>query len=199
MDLVNLLFLFLAVLGVLNIAGIALVVFLFFKTKRVIDFSKKGLQIESGLKEGINEYTEKVVLDWLSKVVLAYKDNLEKGADEHFANFSRLINDQVKTLATHTAAQEDTISKQVATLVAEAKEEIEKYKRGRLANIDQAVSDLVEKVSKDILNRTIVMEEHEELVWKALEEAKNEGIFELDGLKVNKGISNGAVGGIKNG
>jgi F0F1-type ATP synthase membrane subunit b/b' len=118
--------------------------------------------------------------------VLSYKDNLEKGAEEHFENFSKLINDQVKTLATHTAAQEDAISKQVSSLIVEAKEEIDRYKKSRLENIDEAVADLIERVSKDILNRTIRIEEHEDLVWKALESAKNEGIFELDGLNVNR-------------
>jgi hypothetical protein len=183
MDIANLLFIFLAVLAVLNLLGIALVFFLFIKAKKLLEFSKKGIQIETGLREGINDYTERVVVDWLSKVILSYKDNLEKDTQKYFERFSDLIDNQVKSLASYTSSKEDSLSEQISRLVTEARDEIEKYKKDRIENIDKAVSEKVENISREVLTRAIRIEEHEELVWDALEGAKNEGLFEAKDKK----------------
>ena len=55
--------------------------------------------------------------------------------------------------------------------------EIEAYKQARFKEAEAMVTKIVQKVSQEVLNKAINIEDHEKLVVDALEKAKKEGIF----------------------
>lgn len=77
---------------------------------------------------------------------------------------------------------------QVKELVADLKEqtlltqekveaELAEYKKAKMAEIDTLVKDKVLEISKQILGDSIDLKAHEELVIRALENAKRSGIL----------------------
>ncbi|MBI3341554.1 hypothetical protein HY024_00365, partial [Candidatus Curtissbacteria bacterium] len=77
--------------------------------------------------------------------------------------------------------QEAQITKQteyiLGAIVKNAQGEIETYKKNQMEGIDEEVREIVAKVAPDVLGKSINFDDHEDLVWKALEKAKREGLF----------------------
>ncbi|MCR4325177.1 MAG: hypothetical protein NUV69_05855 [Candidatus Curtissbacteria bacterium] len=194
MDTLTLLYIFLATLAVLNLLGIFVGFFLYFRVSKMLGITKGSIRAEEGIKEGINEYVEKLATQWLSQLLSGYKDSLEREASEHTREFKQAISAQIKSLSTHTLEQEDLITREIRGILEKslsgAQGEIDEYKKAQMEKIDEQVAQIVEDVSKEVLNRAIRIEEHEDLVWDALERAKGEGIFAAVGKSVDKGEVN---------
>lgn len=58
-----------------------------------------------------------------------------------------------------------------------AEKEVDNYKIERLKQVDESIMKMVEDISRRVLAKEITSEEHEKLVLKALEKAKEENIF----------------------
>lgn len=56
--------------------------------------------------------------------------------------------------------------------------EVEQYKAAKVRRIDQASVVLVQRIAQEVLNKSLTIEDHENLVLKSLEKAKKEGIFD---------------------
>ena len=73
------------------------------------------------------------------------------------------------------------IKDQVLSSQALVKEDLEAYKKQKMAEIDAQIKALVEetanRVVKKILGESIDLKNHEDLVMKAVEDAKRGGIF----------------------
>jgi len=61
--------------------------------------------------------------------------------------------------------------------VENTKKELENYKQQKIKEVDQNIYKIIEKVIKNTTGKLINVSEHQELVIKALEKAKKEGIF----------------------
>lgn len=57
-------------------------------------------------------------------------------------------------------------------------DEIETFKSSQLEKVKQQLSDLIVKVSEDVLGKSISLTDHEKLVLEGLEQAKQEGFFD---------------------
>jgi hypothetical protein len=55
--------------------------------------------------------------------------------------------------------------------------DLDKYKKAKLAKVDESIVNAIEEIAKVVIAKTIPIEEHEELVVKALDQAKKEGLF----------------------
>jgi len=55
--------------------------------------------------------------------------------------------------------------------------EIESYKSQRMKQVDQTINALIAKVAEEVLGKVIPIDEHEQLVLEALENAKKEEVF----------------------
>ena len=55
--------------------------------------------------------------------------------------------------------------------------DIEAYKESRYADAEESVKQIVQKVSQEVLNKSISLEDHQKMVIDALEKAKKEGVF----------------------
>ncbi len=56
--------------------------------------------------------------------------------------------------------------------------ELEAYKAMRLKETEQTVQRIVQKASQEILNKSLSLDDHQNLVIQSLEKAKKEGVFE---------------------
>lgn len=56
--------------------------------------------------------------------------------------------------------------------------ELETYKQSRMKEADQLISRVVQKTSQEVLNKSISLDDHQDLVVASLEKAKKEGVFE---------------------
>ncbi|MBL7078034.1 hypothetical protein ISS42_00015 [Candidatus Shapirobacteria bacterium] len=55
--------------------------------------------------------------------------------------------------------------------------EINEEKGKRRQKLDEEIVLIIEEVAKDVLGRSFSLQEHEELIFKALEKAKKRGVF----------------------
>lgn len=63
------------------------------------------------------------------------------------------------------------------SLLPTMEKELENYKQMRLKQSEETISRIVQKVSQEVLNKTLSMEDHNTLLINSLEKAKSEGIF----------------------
>lgn len=89
----------------------------------------------------------------------------------------REINDFKKALETETINIEKTVGEKIATRYEEVRKEIEEYKAKQIAASDQKINKVLAGVLQKLLSKTINVDEHQKLVIKALEEAKQDGLF----------------------
>jgi F0F1-type ATP synthase membrane subunit b/b' len=95
------------------------------------------------------------------------QEDLQKSLNEFQNTVQQLQNDLQKQLKDF---QE--------TLLPTMEKEIEEYKQARMKQAEQTVSTVVKKVSQEVLNKSLSLDDHQDLVMKSLERATKEGIFE---------------------
>src|SRR3990167_10652856 len=136
---------------------------------------------ESEIKKRIEQYISKKASDELGKAVEGYKEGLDLQSREVVKQMEEATKIHMDSLAKFILQQEALITKQaeyiVGAIVKNAQSDIEIYKKNQLEGIDEAVAGIVEKVAPEVIGKSISMEDHAELVWKALERAKKEGLF----------------------
>lgn len=77
-------------------------------------------------------------------------------------------------------AMHDIAEKAKAELEAEMRrvnEEVEEYKRERIAAVDAKILDIVQDVTLRVLGKTIRLDDHADLVYQSLQRAKSERAF----------------------
>ncbi len=63
-------------------------------------------------------------------------------------------------------------------LLANLEKEVEVYKQQKMRRIDQASTHIVAQVAQEVLNKSLTLDDHENLVVRSLERAKKEGVFD---------------------
>ena len=69
--------------------------------------------------------------------------------------------------------------KELTNELAETKKEVALYREKRLALIDREIVGLVEEVTHAVLNKSLSLDEHTDVIVEALKVAKQEGVFGL--------------------
>ncbi len=141
------------------------------------NFSQGLLRVSS---EQIKEF-EKVTSDF-TKVYSQTLQDLRSKNIEIFQNTSKDIelnaSEELKNFKESmdklTSQSQGEVEKKIDTDYQSAKGEIENYKKEQLEKIDSDIYELLEKISKTILGKTISLSDHEDLIEKSLEKAKKE-------------------------
>lgn len=177
---------------ILLISGAVVAAFVMARFKRLNNDLQNIYGTENELKKRIEQYVAKVARDELSTLVENYKQTLETGSREITESLKNVAEAQIATLGSFIRDQQALITKQSEFIVGEvtkkAQEEIEGYKKLQFDGIDLQVSEMVERVSREVLGKVISKEEHEKLIWDAVENAKSQGIFK-EGVKSGFGQS----------
>src|SRR5256885_315391 len=63
------------------------------------------------------------------------------------------------------------------TLLPNLEKEVEDYKQARLQHVEQITTRIIQKVSQEVFNKSLSVEDHRNLLIESLEKAKKEGIF----------------------
>ncbi len=69
------------------------------------------------------------------------------------------------------------LQKKVDTEFEKAKGEIENYKQEKIRQINKSIDELAMKLAREVLGKSISLEDHQKLIVEALEKAKREGLF----------------------
>lgn len=90
---------------------------------------------------------------------------------------SELIDGTHHTLNSFISDLQETVKDQVNKELASARRYAEEYKQRKISTIDENVVELIEKTIAIVLGKTLFLKDQTDLVYKALEKAKNEHVF----------------------
>lgn len=166
---------------ILVAAGAVVAAFVMARLKKVNDQLNEIYGTENEIKKRIEQYVAKVARDELSQLVENYKQTLEGGSRDITDGLKNVAEAQIATLGSYIREQQALITRQSEFIVGEitkkAQEDIEDYKKLQFDGVDLQVSEIVERVSREVLGKIITKEEHERLIWEAVEKAREQGIF----------------------
>lgn len=91
---------------------------------------------------------------------------------ESLKQFEEFLKDQ-------TTRYESTLKQQVQTGFMSAQKEISDYKRESLRKVEEAIYRILNLVTKSVIGKALSLEDQQDLVIHALDEAKQQGFFEL--------------------
>lgn len=175
------LFVFLVVLAVFNL--IILVVAIVF-ARRAVNFIKLAKQVaefEQNLPIAVNARIIKKAEDEIVQLINKYNQEFGQLTLDQVRAMAEAYNGQISKFGEFLRAQQTEVTNRTEQLVEQnitsAGAEIDNYKKAKFIQIEEEVGNLVGRVTKEVLNKTISIEDHEDLVHKALERAKIDGIF----------------------
>jgi len=155
------------------------------KERKILeDAAAEAEQILTGAKN-ISKTTKDDVNAALQTMVV----DIQKEALATAQNFTSSYQLSLKQLATQSTADfqnivkglEEDLQKQIKdfheTLLPRLEKELEEYKQSRLAQTEKIITQIVQKASQEILNKSLSLEDHKTLVFESLEKAKKEGLF----------------------
>lgn len=109
-------------------------------------------------------------------------DTGKKVTDDHEAKLKQISDFSLTGFQNVTNELEVELQKQIREfrqeVLANIEKDVEEYKAAKLRRVDQASVILVQRVSQEVLNKSLTIEDHENLVIKSLEKAKKEGVFD---------------------
>lgn len=160
------------------------------KTLKDASFFNESSQIL--LNQQLKDMSDKQVssLDVVSKQLLeTYKKSVETEESkniETLANVSKDLKDELlhevdefkEILHRETIESQQMVDQKVAAEFKKVEDEINAYKSRQLKKIDDTVYKILAVVSKDIFGRVLSLEDHQDLVLKSLEKAKDQSIFQ---------------------
>jgi len=101
-----------------------------------------------------------------------------KGAPEDIKKGIQAQIDLVgQELAKELAGTQNQFRVAMDTAYKNMQADLENYKKAKMAKVDESIMDAVEEIAKEVVARSIPVEDHEELILKSLEQAKKEGLF----------------------
>ena len=177
----NSLIFILSALALLNILCLLLSFMLYLLTRKLIANIKTAAKIEDNIKSTVEEHIEAVARTHIAKIISRYGKTLEKQGLDSQNRLSSTVDKIILDLSAFIKTQEQSFisqnQKQIQLTSAEANRQVEEYKNSRLKLVDDQIKKVVEKTSRDILGKTLSLEDHEQLIKNALEQAKKEGVF----------------------
>ncbi|TSC80193.1 MAG: Uncharacterized protein G01um101429_237 [Parcubacteria group bacterium Gr01-1014_29] len=100
----------------------------------------------------------------------AASQGMAKDAKYTLGMFETYLKDQ-------TVGYTQAMEKKIEQLREQTNEYVDTYKKEKLQRVDKAIYEIIVSVSKNVIGRSISIKEHNELVLRALEEAKKESFF----------------------
>ena len=155
------------------------------KERKILDdAAKEATQIISGAHY-INETTKASIDQTLQKMV----QEVHTTASSSSHQFLEFYQNSLKQISVNSLTDFQSIirglegdyQKQLEefqkSVLPNMEKEIEAYKQARFKEAEALVTKIVQKVSQEVLNKALTLDDHEKLVIDALEKAKKEGVF----------------------
>jgi hypothetical protein len=138
----------------------------------------KTQYVTQNSKEMVNKALQEIVVDVKKEAINVarnfindYQNSIKQIAAQSLNNFQSV-----------THELELNLQKQIKdfheTLFPKLEKEVEAYKQERLKEVDRTANIIIQKVSQKVLNKSIPLEDHNNLIIESLEKAKKEGVFD---------------------
>lgn len=129
-------------------------------------------EIRNATRANSIKYEEslKLVQNESIKMLSNIPKDISVALDTQLVNIRATIQTEIEKASSDAKVQVDNVYKR-------AEEEVQNYKLQRLKQIDDSIMSILEEVSRKVLAKQISHDEHEKLVAKALEEAKEQHVF----------------------
>ena len=149
--------------------------------------------IEKQLSQEIKEFSQKErerVVQISTKLIEEYRNMIESTKQQYgtaVASTAKEMADVTKQslkefeqfLKDQTTRYEATLKEQVQQGFMSAQKEIGDYKRESLRKVEDAIYQILNLVAKSVLGKSLNLEDKQELVLHALNEAKQQAFFEI--------------------
>src|SRR3989344_3401354 len=161
--------------------------------------AREVLQSVAHVKEGVGssltkeltaiaEQHKQYLQDASLKYVETYEHMAERAQEEYLSTLHEasqvMAGDAKHTLdmfetflKDQTIGYKQQMEKKIDDLRNKVNEQVNDYKKEKLKRVDKAINEIVILVAKIVIGRSLNIKEHNELVLRALEEAKKEGFF----------------------
>lgn len=155
------------------------------KERKIIDdAAHEASQILSGAHY-INDQTKASIDQTLQKMVAdlgASASNSSRQFLEYYHNSLRQISvnsvtDFQKIMKEMEADYQKQLKDFEQNVLPNMQKDVEAYKEARFKEAEAQVKKIVQKVSQEVLNKALTLDDHERLVLDSLEKAKKEGVF----------------------
>ncbi len=140
----------------------------------VVDVENAGQNSKIALDQALQKIITDVhreAFDTGKQVAAGYHSSLKQISDNSLSGFQNVTNEL-----------ELEMQKQIKDfrqeLLSKLEREIDQYKEAKIRRVDQASVILVQRVSQEVLNKSLTVNDHENLVIRSLEKAQKEGIFD---------------------
>jgi len=94
-------------------------------------------------------------------------------------NLNKNLEAFTKAMMDKTSTSSEALEAKTKELLAKAEAEVTAYKEAEVAKVDKAISVLVQKTYQSLLGENIPPEINKDLILKALEKSKKEGLFDF--------------------
>jgi vacuolar-type H+-ATPase subunit H len=126
--------------------------------------------IDQALSELVKQI-QKESVDTATKFMADYTSSLKQLATTSLTDFQQV------SLGLQADLQQQ-IKNFRESLLPSLDKELEEYKKMRLKQTEEMVSNIVGKASQEVFNKSISLEDHQKLLTDSLEKAKAEGVFD---------------------
>jgi len=131
------------------------------------DLAKESAAVVQSFQEALEQVTQEAVA------------TMKNATDSIGQVGSTQVNTFRETLRQELVVHKDTLDKLVADEFAKARSEVDGYKKEQIDKVDKAVSKVVVTIVEQVLGKMINVQDHEDLVVQALEQAKKDGLFHI--------------------
>lgn len=150
--------------------------------KDAIEKAKKMLSQTDYFQREIERESRGAFLQTSRRYIELFDDDLKNLASTYKDLFMKLEEHAVEQI--NQAVEDQNLSsklylqKRIDEEYERARKEIDDFKQAQLEKAAASVENLINKAAKEVLQRSLSREDQNELIIKALEKAKAEGIFE---------------------
>jgi len=104
--------------------------------------------------------------------------------------FTQSYQESLRQIATSSLTDFQTVAKNLEaemeqqvrtfreTILPGMEKELEEYKKSRMKQTEQTISQIVQTVSQELLNKSLSLTDHQNLLIESLEKAKKKGLFD---------------------
>src|SRR3989344_3375051 len=151
-----------------------------FNKETIEDIDKTLSDIKLSEQSAVEEISEDILLTYRKIIEDTRNDaiNIATTASKTLQNDAIKEVDSFKSLLSRqTSELQKIVAEKIDSSYQTAQKELEVYKLTEMKKIDTQVTEILSEVSKEVLGKTIPLENHHKLIIDSLEKAKKEGIF----------------------
>jgi hypothetical protein len=134
--------------------------------------------INQGVRDEVNQALQMLVADIQKRAYEAAQDftaNYQLSLKDLSQTSLRQFQDIARSLQSDLQNQ---VKEFHTSLLPNLEKQLEEYKKSRLDQTEKIVTKIIERASQELINKSISLEDHKDLVRQSLEKAKKESVFD---------------------